>query len=231
MSRSTRSRSGPPSPGPAGWRRGFLTSSARDQPTLGRGGDQSDPDQPLRTSLGPADRTPTTAPCRARTPVRRSGRGGQGDFAKLGGSPQGNRERLGGAQVLIAAAGRARPPRRRILADRRMVRTLEHWTSCMAEAGYRYEDPDEIDGASPSASRRSSAPSPPVRHRSRLRPEPRAVRPRRARRAPARRGRDRARRLRVRAPGHRPVEAVVRPRSRRGSPGRPDADGPVSPVH
>jgi hypothetical protein len=26
-----------------------------------------------------------------------------------------------------------------------MVRALEHWTACMAKAGYRYEDPDEID--------------------------------------------------------------------------------------
>ena len=26
-----------------------------------------------------------------------------------------------------------------------MVRALERWTSCMADAGFRYEDPDEID--------------------------------------------------------------------------------------
>jgi hypothetical protein len=26
-----------------------------------------------------------------------------------------------------------------------MVRALERWTACMADAGYRYEDPDEID--------------------------------------------------------------------------------------
>jgi hypothetical protein len=32
----------------------------------------------------------------------------------------------------------------RIVEDRRMIKALERWSSCMAAAGYRYEDPDEI---------------------------------------------------------------------------------------
>ena len=34
----------------------------------------------------------------------------------------------------------------RILEDQRMVKAIESWTSCMAQEGYRYTDPEEIDG-------------------------------------------------------------------------------------
>ena len=33
----------------------------------------------------------------------------------------------------------------RIIQDQRMVRAIEKWAACMAEKGYRYEEPEEID--------------------------------------------------------------------------------------
>jgi hypothetical protein len=113
----------------------------------GRGGVQADPNQRLRASLGAADR-------RAYDRALWGENAGStfqaavdsGDFTKLGGCTRKATEAVfGGAQVLTQLQGRLDQLDERILEDQRMVRALEGWTACMAKAGYRYEDPDEID--------------------------------------------------------------------------------------
>jgi hypothetical protein len=113
----------------------------------GRGGAQSDPNQQLRTSLGPADRRAYDRALFGENPgATFQAAVDSGDFTKLGGCTRKATEGVfGGAQVLTQLQGKLDQLDERILADQRMVRALERWTSCMAEAGYRYEDPDEID--------------------------------------------------------------------------------------
>jgi hypothetical protein len=113
----------------------------------GRGGTQSDPNQQLRTTLGPADRRAYDRALWGDNPgATFQAAVDSGDFTKLGGCTRKATESVfGGAQVLTQLQGKLDQLDERILADQRMVRALERWTSCMAEAGYRYEDPDEID--------------------------------------------------------------------------------------
>lgn len=113
----------------------------------GRGGAQNDPNQQLRTNLGPADRRAYDRALWGENPgATFQAAVDSGDFTKLGGCTRKATESVfGGAQVLTQLQGKLDQLDERILADQRMVRALERWTSCMAEAGYRYEDPDEID--------------------------------------------------------------------------------------
>jgi hypothetical protein len=113
----------------------------------GRGGSQADPNQRLRAGLSAADR-------RAYDRALWGDNAGatfqaavdSGDFTKLGGCTRKATEAVfGGAQVLTQLQGKLDQLDERILEDQRMVRALERWTACMAKAGYRYEDPDEID--------------------------------------------------------------------------------------
>ena len=69
-----------------------------------------------------------------------------GHFDRLGGCTLTATERVfGGAQVLTQLQGKLDVLDERILEDQRMVRAIESWASCMADAGFRYEDPEEID--------------------------------------------------------------------------------------
>jgi hypothetical protein len=113
----------------------------------GRGGVQADPNQRLRASLSAADR-------RAYDRALWGENAGStfqaavdsGDFTKLGGCTRKATEAVfGGAQVLTQLQGKLDQLDERILEDQRMVHAVERWTACMAKAGYRYEDPDEID--------------------------------------------------------------------------------------
>ena len=145
-----------------------------------------------------------------------------GDFTKLGGCTRRATEAVfGGAQVLTQLQGRLDQLDDRILEDQRMVRALEKWTACMAEAGYHYEDPDEIDGEldeAHGADRRAGRG--PVRDRAARRRARAALRPRGADRAPARRGRDGARGLRLRAALHHARSSRSSARSTRRSSAR-----------
>jgi hypothetical protein len=113
----------------------------------GRGGAQADPNQRLRASLGAADRRAYDRALWGENPGSSfQAAVDSGDFTKLGGCTRKATEAVfGGAQVLTQLQGKLDQLDERILEDQRMVRALERWTACMAEAGYRYEDPDEID--------------------------------------------------------------------------------------
>src|SRR3954447_21178741 len=113
----------------------------------GRGKVQADPNQRLRVSLGDADR-------RAYDSALWGENAGatfqqaieNGDFTRLGGCTKKATERVfGGAQLLTRLQSRLDQLDDRILEDQRMVRAIERWSQCMASAGYRYEEPDEID--------------------------------------------------------------------------------------
>lgn len=113
----------------------------------GRGGAQADPNQRLRASLSAADRRAyDRALWGENAGATFQAAVDSGDFTKLGGCTRKATEAVfGGAQVLTQLQGKLDQLDERILEDQRMVRALERWTTCMADAGYRYEDPDEID--------------------------------------------------------------------------------------
>jgi hypothetical protein len=113
----------------------------------GRGNPQADPNQRLRATLGPADRR---AYDRALWGDNKGATFAEavdsGRFDRLGGCTLKATEAVfGGAQVLTQLQGKLDDLDDRILEDRRMIKAVANWSSCMAQAGYRYEDPDEID--------------------------------------------------------------------------------------
>jgi hypothetical protein len=113
----------------------------------GRGGSQADPNQRVRAGLGPADRRAYDRALWGDNPgATFQAAVDSGDFTKLGGCTRKATESVfGGAQVLTQLQGKLDQLDERILEDQRMVRALERWGACMAKAGYRYDDPDEID--------------------------------------------------------------------------------------
>ena len=113
----------------------------------GRGNPQGDPNQRLRATLGPADRR---AYDRALWGENKGATFSEavdsGRFDRLGGCTRKATEAVfGGAQVLTQLQGKLDELDDRILEDRRMIKAVERWSECMAAAGYRYDDPDEID--------------------------------------------------------------------------------------
>ena len=113
----------------------------------GRGNPQADPNERLRATLGPADRR---AYDRALWGDNKGATFGEavdsGQFDRLGGCTLKATEAVfGGAQVLTQLQGKLDDLDDRINEDRRMTKAIAKWSDCMAQAGYRYEDPDEID--------------------------------------------------------------------------------------
>ena len=113
----------------------------------GRGKPQADPNERLRATLGAADRKAynralwgDNAGATFQQAIE------NGDFTKLGGCTKRATEQVfGGAALLTRLQSRLDQLDDRILEDQRMVRAVEKWSRCMAQQGYRYEDPDEID--------------------------------------------------------------------------------------
>jgi hypothetical protein len=112
-----------------------------------RGGVQADPNQRVRARLGSADRRAYDRALWGDTPgATFQAAVDSGDFTKLGGcTRKATEEVFGGAQVLTDLQGKLDQLDERINSDQRMVRALERWTTCMAGAGYRYNEPDDID--------------------------------------------------------------------------------------
>jgi len=113
----------------------------------GRGGPTSDPNERIRDTLAPADRA---AYVRALWGENEGANFAQandsGDFTRLGGcTKKGTEEVFGGVETLTGLVGKLDELDERIVQDQRMVRAIEQWTACMADAGYEYEDPDDID--------------------------------------------------------------------------------------
>jgi hypothetical protein len=114
----------------------------------GRGGAQADPNARLRATLSGPDRSAyDRALWGEEAGATFQAAVDSGDFTKLGGcTKRATEDVFGGAQVLTQLQGKLDQLDERILEDQRMVRALERWSRCMAASGYRYEDPDAIDG-------------------------------------------------------------------------------------
>jgi hypothetical protein len=115
----------------------------------GRGGAQADPNQQYRRSLTPADRAAYSHALYGENDGATVDDAlDTGDFSKLGGCTlKATQAVFGGTQVLTQLQGKLDDLDERINADQRMVRALDKWASCMSAAGYRYEEPDAIDGS------------------------------------------------------------------------------------
>jgi hypothetical protein len=114
---------------------------------FGRGTAQSDPNERYRTSLGPADRAAYDRALFGDNPGLTFAEAIDNDAAtELGGCTKKATEAVfGGATVLATLQGKFDELEERINQDQRMVRAVEKWSACMAERGYRYEEPEEID--------------------------------------------------------------------------------------
>jgi hypothetical protein len=113
----------------------------------GRGRATADPNARIRLGLGPADRK---AYDRALWGDNQGATFTEavdsGNFAKLGGCTRSATEQVfGGARVLTQLQARLDQLEERILQDQRMVRAIEQWSRCMAQAGFEYEEPEAID--------------------------------------------------------------------------------------
>jgi hypothetical protein len=113
----------------------------------GRGRATADPNERARLALGPADRKAYDRVLWGENAgATFSAAVDSGDFAQLGGCTRTATEAVfGGAQVLTQLQGKLDALEERILQDQRMVRAIEKWSKCVAEAGYQYEEPEAID--------------------------------------------------------------------------------------
>jgi hypothetical protein len=114
---------------------------------FGRGSAQSDPNDRIRKSLPPADRAAYDRALYGDYPgVTFAEAVDTGDFDEIGGcTKQATFEVFGGGAVLTQLVGKLDELDERIVQDQRMVRAVERWSECMADQGYRYDEPDEID--------------------------------------------------------------------------------------
>lgn len=114
---------------------------------FGRGGKQSDPNERLRRSLGPADRAAYERALWGDNPGLTFAEAIDNDAAtELGGCTRRATDAVfGGATVLASLQGKFDELEERITQDQRMVRAVERWSACMEERGYRYAEPEEID--------------------------------------------------------------------------------------
>jgi hypothetical protein len=113
----------------------------------GRGRAESDPNERVRLALSPAERKVYERVLWGEnTGATFTEAVDSGDFEKLGGCTRNATEAVfGGAQVLTEIQGKLDALEERILQDQRMVRAIESWSRCMAEAGFQHEEPEAID--------------------------------------------------------------------------------------
>ena len=114
---------------------------------FGKGSQQSDPNERIRSGLSAADRAAYDRALGGDNPgVTFAEAVDSGDFSELGGcTKEASDAAFGGAAVLTSLVEKLDGLDERIIQDQRMVRANEKWTACMLEKGYRYEEPDAID--------------------------------------------------------------------------------------
>jgi hypothetical protein len=115
---------------------------------FGRATATADPNERYRKSLPPADRTAyDRALFGEGVGVTFAEAVESGDFSELGGCTKKATESVfGGAGVLARLVGKLDELDERIVQDQRMIKAVEKWSACMADKGFQYEEPDEIDG-------------------------------------------------------------------------------------
>ena len=113
---------------------------------FGKGDQQSDPNERIRTTLSEADRAAYDRALFGENKITFAEANDSGDYTELGGCTKDASEAaFGGAAILSQLVEKLDELDERIIQDQRMVRANEKWTACMLEKGYRYEEPDEID--------------------------------------------------------------------------------------
>jgi hypothetical protein len=114
---------------------------------LGRGAPQSDPNERLRKSLGAADQAAYDRALFGDNPGLTFAEAIDNDAAdELGGCTKRATDAVfGGAAVLSSLQSKFDELEERINQDQRMVRAVEKWSACMAERGFKYEEPEQID--------------------------------------------------------------------------------------
>ncbi len=114
---------------------------------LGKGNQQSDPNERIRAGLSTADRAAYDRALGGDNPgVTFAEAVDNGDFSELGGcTKEASDAAFGGAATLNSLVERLDGLDERIIQDQRMVKANEKWSACMQEKGYRYEEPDAID--------------------------------------------------------------------------------------
>lgn len=114
---------------------------------FGRGSQQADPNDKIRNSLSSADRAAYDRALYGDNPgVTFSEAVDSGDFSEVGGcTKEASAEVFGGSAVLVSLVSKLDELDERIAQDGRMVKATEKWADCMAEKGFRYEEPDAID--------------------------------------------------------------------------------------
>ncbi len=132
----------------------FGTGKVRDEQfgyfvtTLwGRGRQQADPNDRYRAGLSRADQQAFDRALGGDNPgATFMDALDTGDFSKIGGCRKDAIAAVfGGTALLAEIQGKLDRLDERIVEDQRMVKATEKWTSCMADAGYHYTDPDAID--------------------------------------------------------------------------------------
>ena len=115
----------------------------------GRASAQADPNERIRESLSDADRAAyDRALWGENVGATFAEANDSGDFTRLGGcTKQATEQVFGGVAVLTGLVSKLDDLDERIAQDQRMVRATEQWSQCMADAGFKYEEPDDIDGA------------------------------------------------------------------------------------
>jgi hypothetical protein len=114
---------------------------------FGRGETEADPNDRIRRTLSPADRAAYDRTLWGENPGLTFSEAIDSDAAtELGGcTRQATEEVFGGATVLARIQGKFDELEERITQDQRMVRAVEKWSKCMADKGYQYDEPEEID--------------------------------------------------------------------------------------
>ena len=114
---------------------------------FGRATTESDPNDRIRKTLSPADRAAYDRTLWGENPGLTFSEAIDSDAAAdLGGcTKQATEAVFGGAAVLAKVQGKFDELEERITQDQRMVRAVEKWSTCMADEGYRYDEPEEID--------------------------------------------------------------------------------------
>jgi hypothetical protein len=114
---------------------------------FGRGDEQSDPNERIRKSLSTADRAAYDRALFGDSPGLTFAEAADTDATnELGGcTRQATSQVFGGTAVLASLQRKLDGLDEKVLEDQRMVKAIEKWSACMAEEGFQYSDPEDID--------------------------------------------------------------------------------------
>jgi hypothetical protein len=113
----------------------------------GLGREQTDPNDRIRKSLSAADRTAYDRALGGENPGATFAEAvDSGDFSELGGCTKAASEaEFGGGPVVTALIAKLDELDDGIGQDQRMVKAGEKWSACMADKGYEYAEPGDIE--------------------------------------------------------------------------------------